>query len=124
MDVGSVQLAFVLTLVAGLSTGIGSLIALIAKNTNTKFLCASLGFSAGIMIYVSFMEMLPEAKQMLLSIYSEKEATLYLILSFFGGIAFINLIDFLIPESINPHEIRDPQSETGQKNHFIVQVSL
>ena len=115
MDVGSVQLAFVLTLIAGLSTGIGSLIALLAKNTNTKFLCASLGFSAGIMIYVSFMEMLPEAKHMLESIYSEKEATLYLILSFFGGIAFINLIDFLIPESINPHEIHDTNDHGSTK---------
>lgn len=107
MNSGSVLLAFVLTLVAGLSTGIGSLIALLAKKSNTKFLCISLGFSAGIMIYVSFMEMLPEAKHLFETLYSEKKAALYLILSFFGGIAFINLIDFLIPESINPHEIHD-----------------
>ena len=43
-------MAFGLTLLAGLSTGIGSLMALFARRTNTAFLCASLGFSAGVMI--------------------------------------------------------------------------
>lgn len=53
---GNVWWAFLLTLIAGLSTGIGSLIALFSKTTNTKFLSASLGFSAGVMIYVSMIE--------------------------------------------------------------------
>ena len=49
-------LAFTLTLIAGLSTGIGSCIAFLAKHTNKKFLSVSLGFSAGVMIYVSMIE--------------------------------------------------------------------
>ena len=52
----NILLAFVLTLLAGLSTGIGSLIAFLAKQTNKKFLSVSLGFSAGVMIYVSMIE--------------------------------------------------------------------
>jgi len=96
--------AFALTAIAGLSTGIGSLIALVSKKTNKNFLSLSLGFSAGIMIYVSFMEMMPTALRELSDIYGEKGGTLYLILAFFAGILFINLIDFLIPESVNPHE--------------------
>lgn len=48
--------AFLLTLIAGLSTGIGSLISLTTKTTNKKFLSVSLGFSAGVMIYVSMIE--------------------------------------------------------------------
>ncbi|MDU1889722.1 MAG: zinc transporter ZupT [Dysgonomonas sp.] len=103
----SILLAFILTAIAGLSTGIGSLIALIAKHTNTNFLCASLGFSAGIMLYVSFMEMMPEGKEQLVLAFGEKLGTLYLILAFFGGIALINLIDFAIPKSLNPHEMKD-----------------
>lgn len=99
-------LAFVLTTIAGLSTGIGSLIALLAKRTNTNFLCASLGFSAGVMIYISFMEMLPQAKESLISVFGEKEGTLYLILSLFAGMGLITLIDFMIPSSTNPHEIQ------------------
>ncbi|MDR0418890.1 MAG: zinc transporter ZupT [Prevotellaceae bacterium] len=98
-------MAFGLTIIAGLSTGIGSLISLIAKRTNTNFLCASLGFSAGVMIYVSFMEMMPQAKEELLGVFGERMGTLYLILSFFGGMGLITLIDFLVPEANNPHEI-------------------
>ena len=46
--------AFLLTLFAGLSTGIGSAIVFFAKKPSGKFLSVSLGFSAGVMIYVSF----------------------------------------------------------------------
>lgn len=117
METEKILLAFALTAIAGLSTGIGSLIALIAKQTNTRFLCASLGFSAGIMIYVSFMEMLPEASNLLIGDFGEKQGTLYLILAFFAGIALINLIDFLIPESVNPHEIQGVEDmEIKQKS--------
>jgi ZIP family zinc transporter len=99
-----IAFAFLLTAVAGLSTGIGSAIALLTKKTNKNFLSISLGFSAGIMIYVSFMEMMPQGLKELTAVHGEKMGTLYLILAFFAGIIFINLIDFLIPEQINPHE--------------------
>ena len=115
METEKILLAFALTAIAGLSTGIGSLIALIAKQTNTRFLCASLGFSAGIMIYVSFMEMLPEAKNLLVGDFGEKQGTLYLIIAFFAGIALINLIDFMIPESLNPHEIQGVEDMDAKK---------
>lgn len=108
---GHVLTALILTLIAGLSTGIGSFISLLAKKTNTNFLCASLGFSAGIMLYVSFMEMLPQAKELMSDEFGEKIGYLYLILSFFGGIGFIILIDFMIPKNINPHELRDVSDE-------------
>ncbi|MDR1610328.1 MAG: zinc transporter ZupT, partial [Candidatus Symbiothrix sp.] len=70
--------AFILTAVAGLSTGIGSGIALLTKKTNKNFLSLSLGFSAGIMIYVSFMEMMPTALSGLAEAFGEKLGTLYL----------------------------------------------
>ena len=106
MDNQTVLIAFILTLFAGLSTGIGSLIALIAKRTNTNFLSFSLGLSAGVMIYVSFMEMLPNSLNMLSEQFGNKSGYLYTILGLFGGVAFIALIDFLIPKSNNPHEIQ------------------
>jgi len=105
MSENNIWFAFGLTTIAGLSTGIGSLIALIAKRTNTKFLCASLGFSAGVMLYVSFMDLIPIAKQELVLNYGEKTGMLTLLLAFFGGMGLITLIDFLIPESNNPHEL-------------------
>jgi ZIP family zinc transporter len=115
--------AFFLTAIAGLSTGIGSLIALLAKKTNRNFLSISLGFSAGIMIYVSFMEMMPQALRELSDVYSEKTGVLYLIFAFFSGIILINLIDFLIPEQINPHEahgVEEMQSDTRLKRAGIM----
>lgn len=114
MEHSNIFFAFILTSIAGLSTGIGSLIALLARRTNTNFLCASLGFSAGVMIYISFMEMLPTAKTELFTVYGEKTGTLYLILAFFSGIALINLIDFMIPKSFNPHEIQGVE-DMGKK---------
>ncbi len=66
-------IAFSLTLFAGLSTGIGSAIALLAKRTNTRFLSVALGFSAGVMIYVSFVEILSKARIELVEAYGIKQ---------------------------------------------------
>ena len=109
-------IAFGLTMIAGLSTGIGSLIALLSKHTNTKFLCASLGFSAGVMIYVSFMELIPVAKEELVLYSGEKAGTLSLILAFFGGMGLITLIDFLIPQNTNPHEFQSVEEMNKPDN--------
>ena len=105
METSSILLAFVLTMIAGLSTGVGSLIAFFAKRTNTKFLSAALGFSAGVMVYISFMELMPEALGMLGQQMSPRMAHICMLAAFFAGTSFIALIDFLIPEDENPHEI-------------------
>ena len=112
----TVLLAFGLTIIAGLATGIGSLIALLAKRTNTNFLCASLGFSAGVMLYVSFMELMPEAKAEFVLHFGNKTGTLFLLLAFFGGIGLITLIDFLIPEPNNPHELQSVEEMEMPEN--------
>ena len=65
----TVLIAFGLTMIAGLSTGIGSLIAFFTRRTNTKFLSAALGLSAGVMIYVSFMELMPQSVALLSDIH-------------------------------------------------------
>lgn len=105
MNTHNILLAMGLTLIAGMSTGIGSLIAFFTRRTNTKFLSAALGLSAGVMIYVSFMELMPEAVAQLSGTYSHREATLFMLLAFFAGIALIAVIDYLVPEDENPHEM-------------------
>ena len=115
MTENTILLAFGLTMIAGLATGIGGLIALITKRTNTKFLCASLGFSAGVMIYVSFMDLIPIAKEELIIHFGNKTGILTLLLAFFGGIALITLIDFLIPTPNNPHELHDVEEMNKPK---------
>ena len=98
--------AVILTLIAGLSTGIGGGIAFFARRTNTKLLAISLGFSAGVMIYVSFSEILTEAHHTLIEGYGERAGSWYAVLAFFGGMLLIALIDKLVPSFENPHEIR------------------
>ena len=87
--------AFSLTLLAGLSTGIGSTISFFTKKINTNFLSIALGFSAGVMIYISLTELLTESKSILQPFY--KNVDLVILLSFFGGIIITGLIDLLIP---------------------------
>ena len=123
MTTHSIWIAFALTLVAGLSTGIGSLMALLAKRTSTRFLCTSLGFSAGVMLYVSFMEMIPQAKEALTQCFGEKTGMLYLMMAFFGGIALIMLIDFFIPKTAaNPHEVY--RVEDMNTSHSLKRVGI
>lgn len=114
--------AFLLTLFAGLATTLGAFIAFSAKKTSKKFLSFSLGLSAGVMIYVSFMEILPEAFSAMNEHYeSEKMAEIMTVVFFFVGIALIGIIDRLIPQKDNPHEIRtfEDSEENGQKNSLI-----
>lgn len=106
----NVLYAFFLTLLAGLSTGIGSLIALVARRTNRKFLSFSLGFSAGVMIYISFVDLFPQAAEILGLDYGERWGRITATIAFFGGILFIALIDKLVPAVENPHEIRSVES--------------
>ncbi|MBI9032221.1 zinc transporter ZupT [bacterium] len=111
MSTNSILFALTLTMFAGLSTGIGSLIALFAKKTNTTFLSVSLGFSAGVMIYVSMIEIFPKAKESLEGYCSSPGmAHFYTILAFFFGMGIIALIDKLVPEYENPHEIKSVEA--------------
>jgi len=95
---------FLLTLFAGLSTAIGGIIAFHKKATSKKFLAFALGLSAGVMIYVSFVEIFPKAFSSLSLIYSEKLAYVYTTLGFFAGVALIAFIDRIVPHAENPHE--------------------
>jgi len=117
MDTQTVLFAFGLTVFAGLSTGIGSAIAFFARQTNTKFLSLALGFSAGVMIYVSFVEIMVKAKDALTTELGGVTAAWVTVLSFFGGIAFIAIIDKLVPSYENPHEMHSiEEMDQGKEN--------
>ena len=105
----NVLIAFLLTLFAGLSTGIGSILAFFTEKTNTSFLSISLGFSAGVMIYVSFVEIIVKARESLTAAVGTEVGQWVTVASFFFGILIISIIDKLVPEYENPHQ---PRSET------------
>jgi ZIP family zinc transporter len=122
----NIYIAILFTLLAGLATGIGGAFAMLAKRTDTKFLSVSLGFSAGVMLYVSFIEIFFKAKDSLTNGLGAKLGPWVTVLSFFGGMAFIAIIDKLIPKNHNPHEV-SPKTDLenikkenpDQKNHLL-----
>ncbi|MCH4887597.1 zinc transporter ZupT [Acidaminobacter sp. JC074] len=121
MEGNNVLFAFALTLFAGLSTGIGSALAFYTKKTNKKFLSAALGFSAGVMIYVSMIEIFVKARDSLELAMGPQKGYLVTTLAFFGGIALIGLIDKFVPSFENPHELRDvtDMEERGEKQELL-----
>jgi len=104
MDASNALMALGLTLFAGLCTGIGSALAFFTRRTNTRFLSISLGFSAGVMIYISMTEIMFKAREALVPVYGSRGGMMLTVLSFFGGMLLIALIDKLVPGFENPHE--------------------
>lgn len=125
---GTVLFALGLTVFAGLSTGIGSILAFYTKKTNETFLSAALGFSAGVMIYVSMIEIFPKANLSLIEGFdgNTEMAMLVTTAAFFGGIGLIALIDKLVPEHENPHEIKDASDmdDEAQKKQALLRMGL
>ncbi|MBN2610533.1 MAG: zinc transporter ZupT [Bacteroidales bacterium] len=127
METKTILIAFGLTLFAGLSTGFGSALAIFTKRTNTKFLSLALGFSAGVMIYVSFVEIFFKGKEILTqeAIYGEKLGSWITVLAFFGGIALIAIIDKLVPNVDNPHEMHKVEEiDINAKNHKLTRMGV
>ena len=123
MTTQTILIAFGLTMIAGLSTGLGSILAFFTKRSNNKALSGALGLSAGVMVYISFMEMIPQSLHLLSLQNSEQQATIYMLLAFFGGIALIWGIDLLIPEDENPHEmhrVEEVEHKSGLKRTGIM----
>jgi ZIP family zinc transporter len=103
-------LAFLLTLFVGLTTVLGGFFAFFIKRNNLKMLSLGLGFSAGAMIYVSFMEVLVDSQEILKDHFSLKIAGLITIACFFIGILITALIDYFMPDHIDVKLINSDDS--------------
>ncbi len=100
-----------------MATGIGGLVAFFAKRTKPSFLSFSLGFSAGVMIFISFTELLPEAGRIFSSSYSAKTSSWLALAFLVAGFAVTALIDKMIPSVDNPHEARDLEQIAEMESH-------
>ena len=121
--------AFSLTLFAGLSTTFGVIFAFNKKIKKETLLPIGLGLSAGVMIYVSFVEIIPKSFEALNSVYDQSTANFYTTLSFFLGIGLIALIDYLIPKKDNPHEYKtdfqvDQKNKDESKKHSLMRLGI
>ena len=101
---GDVFVAFGLTLFAGLATGLGSLVVFFTRKPSMSLLSFGLGFASGVMVYVSFVELLPRASDLIRESLGERPGGWLATLCFFGGILISAIIDKLVPEPENPHE--------------------
>ena len=118
-----VLVAFLLTIFAGLATGVGGLIVVFTKNTSQKFLATCLAFAAGVMIYISFAEVLfgaiGDMEEMLYydgMYHYEGWSVLLISVAFFMGIIFMAIFDKLIPHDVKVETADDmPFSEAERK---------
>ncbi|MEA1951109.1 MAG: zinc transporter ZupT, partial [Planctomycetota bacterium] len=102
-------IALGLTIFAGMATSIGSAIAFFAHRTNYRFLSIATGFSAGVMLYVSFVEIFIKGTDAMVAAYGDYWGHWINVASFFGGMGLIGIIDNLIPSAENPHETHTEQ---------------
>lgn len=77
-------------------TAIGAFVAFFSNRQNTKFLSVALGFSAGVMIYISLAGLFIESKEGLVEIFGRYTGGFLAIGAFFIGIFFLALLDKII----------------------------
>jgi len=92
-----VLFAFLLTLGAGLATAVGGALAFWKRAASPRALALALGFSAGVMVYVSFVEILPKGVESLVESLGVTGAWWVGVGAFFAGFVLAGVIDKLLP---------------------------
>ncbi len=103
------QLPFIMTFLAGLATLIGGFITFVIKRDNMKAISLGLGFSAGVMIFLSFTEILEEANELLAKHFPHNFAWIAFG-GFLAGIIVAILIDIFIPDHIDSDFLKAPEN--------------
>ncbi|RDU60850.1 zinc transporter ZupT [Helicobacter sp. MIT 14-3879] len=132
MEISIFLQAFMLTLLAGISTAIGAFLAFFKTKDESRILSFGLGFSGGVMVYLSFVEILPKSIDYFSKVNSNNSDT-FGVVCFFIGMLIAFGIDFLIPNDVNPHELKsqnevycelDSRHKYISKNHSIHRTAI
>ena len=116
----AVLFAFLVTLGAGLATAVGAAVGLFARHTNRQFLAVALGFSAGVMIYVSFVEILPKAGDYIAQGVSDMTGAVTTAGAFLAGLAGMAIMYRVIPDLEHP-ELTNPSTKLpGEEQPVLV----
>lgn len=112
------SIAFSLTVLAGLTTAIGGAIAFITKKDNLKALSLGLGFSAGVMIFISLVDIIPNSEHLLKQNFPNAYQWLVFI-GFVVGILISVAIDYFLPDHVDTEELLNPDNpESAAHNHY------
>lgn len=114
----SVQIALLLSFLAGSATMVGGLLAFVIKKKNLEVLALGLGFSAGVMLYVSFTELLPQSSVSLQKMYGASAGSWVSSGIFFVGILVAWLIDICLPSHHVETHTLDPQASLKRLGLF------
>lgn len=93
--------AFLLTTLAGLSTLIGAFVIFISKKKKDSIIIGSLGFASGVMIMVSFSDLIPNSYTLFSNTYSVIVSILLLLIAMNIGVILSKSINKLIPSNNN-----------------------
>lgn len=105
-----------LSFLAGLATVIGGFITFIVKKDNIKMLSLGLGFSAGVMIFLSFTEIRTGAEELLKSFFPNNFMW-FTFLGFIIGVIIAFSIDYFIPDHIEDKNFLEERGEDDFKKH-------
>ncbi len=109
--------SFTLTLLVGLTMGLGSLLSFFVAEKYKSFFSMSLSFSAGIMIYVSFMEILPEGLHLIEEYMGEGYVWVALIWFFFGMFLTAVIEKFVHTFAGRFHSHKDNNKHNSHRHH-------
>ncbi len=111
------SLAFCLTMFAGLTTAIGGAVAFITKKGNLKALSVGLGFSAGVMIFISLVDIIPNSEMLLKANFPHMYQWL-VFAGFVVGLLISILIDYFLPDHVDTEELLHPDDPVAEEHSF------
>ena len=111
----ALRYGLLLSLLAGLATTVGAGIAFVVKRFSDRLLATLLGFAAGVMIAVSFLELYGRAE--------DTVGPLLAALAFFSGFGIIFLIDILVPHSYETEQL-EPKAASLKRAGMLTAVGI
>lgn len=116
--------ALALSFLAGISTVLGAIIAFGTRKKSDKAITFALGFSAGVMICVSFTDLFPYAEQALMNSYGKFYGVVLTMFYMLSGMIFAMLIDRFIPSESHVIEVNDKKHSKLFRVGFVSMIAI
>ena len=117
-------IALGISMIAGMATLVGALIIFLTKGKSEKTVTFSLAFAAGVMLTVSFSDLLPEARGFLSVSHGDTLGVLYMIIFLIVGIIVASAIDYFVPHEDFDEERQDKPHQNLFRVGFISMLAI